>query len=247
MNDRFLIYGLVDPTSGHLRYVGKSSYGLKRARSHLYPAALKRDRSYCGNWIRSLLKKGLVYKIVILQAFLDSEVLVQAECFWISYFRDLGCPLTNLTSGGEGCSGREVSPETREKLRLANLGNKNSAGKPRNLSDEQRAQFAARARQRSADPLIREKISKTLTGRINGPRSLEFRQRLSRMFKGRPGMPGSGRPRGSFKKVVVDKDGNIYHGLQEAAQALGVTSSHLCHILAGRRTNNLGIKESPCP
>src|SRR5712675_2161734 len=142
MNDRFLIYGLSDPRTGQLRYIGKSCRGLKRARSHAYPGYLSRDRTYCGNWIRSLQAEGKKYNIVVVQILPDSELLAEAESFWIGYFRRLGAPLTNLTNGGEGCSGRKMSAETREKLRLANIGNKNSTGKPRILSAEQRQAMA---------------------------------------------------------------------------------------------------------
>lgn len=165
MSDAFVVYGLVDPESGQLRYIGKSCCGLKRARSHAYPSYLNRDRSHCGNWIRSLSRRGLRYGIVTIQTHETQGLLSQAEAFWISYFRSMGCQLTNITDGGEGCAGRVVSESTREKMRLASLGNKNAAGKRYNLTVEQRQAAAQRARHRSADPLVRAKISTTLQGR----------------------------------------------------------------------------------
>jgi hypothetical protein len=111
------------------------------------------------------------------------------------------------------------------------------------LSIEQKAAYAARARARSADPLIRAKISATLTGRKNGPRSEETKALLSALRKGKPGMPGAGRPKGTTVKVVVDSNGNLYYGLEEVALKFGLAPSTICHILAGRRPNTIGIKE----
>lgn len=243
MNHRYLIYGLVDPETHQLRYVGKSCQGLKRARAHAYPGYLSRDKSYCGNWIRSLLSKGLRYKIVVFQAFDDADILFDAERFWISYFRSIGHSLTNLTNGGEGASGRKVSNETRAKMRLANLGNKNALGKKQELSASQRETLAERARVRSADISVRAKISSTLAGRSNGPCKEETKEKISAKLKGRPGNPGSGRPRGSTEKIIQDPDGNLYYGLKAAADKFGITPSHLTHVLKGRRRNRWGLKE----
>ncbi len=132
---KFLIYGLVDPVSGQLRYVGKSTEGLDRPKEHGYPSELKRGHGYKENWIRQLRSLGLNYKIEVLHEVTDAEILSEAEIHWIAYFRALGCKLTNLTDGGEGCLGRIRSNEEKQRIRLSNMETK------RKISIEQEAEL----------------------------------------------------------------------------------------------------------
>jgi hypothetical protein len=118
---RFLIYGLVDPVTGHLRYVGMASDGLKRPRAHLRWAS-QFDR-YVYRWIRQLVSQGLRYDIVIIQQLDGPEGLSDAEVHWINYFKLMGCPLTNLAPGGEGWrKGMKHRPESKKKIGDANRG-----------------------------------------------------------------------------------------------------------------------------
>lgn len=75
------IYGLVDPRDGRVRYVGKTSVGLKRPKSYLTPVG----DAYKDRWVRSLRRLGAVFKIRI------------------AHFRKIyGKALTNRTKGGDG-------------------------------------------------------------------------------------------------------------------------------------------------
>src|SRR5438105_11913465 len=104
----FIIYGLIDPRDGQLRYVGKSVSGMNRPKAHMQHVFLQ-SNTHKVNWIRQLKALGLQYGIVVIQSLDDKEMLSQAEIFWIAYFRQLGCPLTNLTAGGEGMLGHRPS------------------------------------------------------------------------------------------------------------------------------------------
>jgi hypothetical protein len=117
MAGKFIIYGLIDPITGHLRYVGKSCSGLKRPQQHTAPSRTD-GRTYKECWIRGLRTQGLRPAIVVLQE-TDREILSGAEVFWIAYFRAMGCPLTNLTDGGDGCSGWRASAETKHRMSRA--------------------------------------------------------------------------------------------------------------------------------
>ena len=108
------IYGLCDPQTNVVRYVGKTSHPVKqRLREHLRPSAL-RVPSHKNYWLRSLLAKGLVPDIKIL-AHPPIENWKEAEVFWISQFSNL----TNLTEGGDG---HEIvfTPEHRALIAAAN-------------------------------------------------------------------------------------------------------------------------------
>lgn len=124
-----IIYGLCEPQTWLLRYIGKSSSGLVRPRRHTHKTALKL-RDHCHNWIRSLVESGRKPEIIVLETLPDDSSaaeLKNAEIRLISFFRSLGYPLTNLTDGGEGTSGYKQSEETRRKIGEANrvslLGN----------------------------------------------------------------------------------------------------------------------------
>lgn len=98
---RFFVYGLIDPRTHEIRYIGKSSTGLRRPAQHRLPGVLRRDASYKGNWLRQLAASGLTYEVVVLEATTQTDLAV-VECFWISQGRGLGWRLTNLTGGGKG-------------------------------------------------------------------------------------------------------------------------------------------------
>lgn len=124
---KFLIYGLFDPRNGELRYVGKSSSGLKRPKEHWKPSALGSGRNrWKISWLQQVLEAGSEPEVAVLESLENSDRLSEAEQWHIAYWRSLGCRLTNLTSGGEGTSGYVVSVETREKHRRNASGKKAS-------------------------------------------------------------------------------------------------------------------------
>ena len=117
------IYGLVDPRTGLVRYVGKTKNGYKRAFMHQLPSKLKGDKTYKANWIRELLGVGLTYEVRVLEEVVEED-LCTAEITWITFGLESGWPLTNLTRGGEGLSGHVFTEEHRAKISLANTGRK---------------------------------------------------------------------------------------------------------------------------
>lgn len=122
---KYLIYGLIDPRDGQLRYVGRSSSGLARALHHSQPRALRIGKTRCTNWCKNLKNNNLRPEIVILESWdiATNDELNEAEIFWIAYFRGLGCSLVNHTLGGGGLSGHRHSEE--HKLRISESVSKN--------------------------------------------------------------------------------------------------------------------------
>jgi hypothetical protein len=113
-----VIYTLADPETGEVRYVGKTNNERKRMGDHI----IDKPKTHKGYWIRSLLARGLVPKMERLEEFPNSDDCdwQEAERFWISYLRFIGCNLCNLETGGMG--GKRSSPETREKMSRATKG-----------------------------------------------------------------------------------------------------------------------------
>ena len=97
MLPRYLVYGLIDPRSTMIRYVGQSSIGMTRPRKHKRKPIS--DTSHCANWIRSLQRISLEFAIVVLEVCLTKEQLNGAEHWWVIYGRLSGWPLTNMTAG----------------------------------------------------------------------------------------------------------------------------------------------------
>lgn len=101
MTEQVVIYALVDPRTGLVRYVGKTRGTLpKRLCAHLRD----KQRSHKTSWLSQLKAIGLVPDIFELELVPITQ-WQEAERFWISNLRALGCPLTNLKFGGDGASG----------------------------------------------------------------------------------------------------------------------------------------------
>lgn len=116
-----IIYGLLDPRperSGELRYIGKSKYGLARAR-------VEHD-AHCGRWQRLLKSIGMTPIPVVLYRATsgDDEHLYAVEAALIAAYRADGANLTNIADGGGGSRGAIPSVETRQKMSRSHTGRK---------------------------------------------------------------------------------------------------------------------------
>lgn len=108
------IYGLRDPLTREIRYVGKSTQPIFRLRGHLKDA--KEARTHKQRWLRQLEEKGLAPELVILEEVKAPRTWQQAEREWIAKGKEMGWPLTNLTDGGEGNRGFKFTEEQKRKL-----------------------------------------------------------------------------------------------------------------------------------
>lgn len=113
------IYGLIDPRTGCIRYVGKS---LNLGQRYSHHVNYQDDGSHKSRWVAGLKKLALAPELVPLQ-FVDEATWEAAERWWIAHFREHGADLTNGTAGGDGM--HDPSPEVRAKL------SESRRGKPR--------------------------------------------------------------------------------------------------------------------
>ncbi len=174
-----MIYGLIDPVTRLVRYVGCSSRGLARPRQHARPREL-RARTWKANWIASLLREGLTFEITVLEAS-SPERLKADERWWIAYGRASGWPLTNLTDGGDGTLGYRPTPETRAKT--------SARFKGRVFSAEHLEKIAAKARGRKASAETREKLRQAHLGKHQTAETIAKRAASVR-GRQRPSAPG---------------------------------------------------------
>jgi hypothetical protein len=89
------IYGLYDPDSGELRYVGKANNAQKRLKTHILDRHLKRP--VC-RWINSLVEHGKAPVMRVLET-CPSEQWEETERRLIAEYRKTGA-LLNLADGG---------------------------------------------------------------------------------------------------------------------------------------------------
>ncbi len=118
----FIIYGLVDPGTKQLRYIGKSINGTLRARS-CHTSSYTKFNTHKNNWLKSLVTRNLKPNVIIIQEFSDinNNDLYQFEIKWIAYFKNMGCPLTNGTDGGPGRISHQTE-ETKAKISKSHKG-----------------------------------------------------------------------------------------------------------------------------
>ena len=177
-----IIYGLKDPRDGRIRYVGKSCYGISRARRHSSVKALAIDDTHKGRWIKQLASLGLAPIIIVLEAGLTEETLSEAEVKWIAKGRSESWGLTNICDGGEGRQvGYVCSPETKEKVRLAKLGKPRPDLVAYNLS---RRGKPLKNKRKSPHMVQRNKVIKGFLGKAHTPETIE-KMRQSRLGKPR--------------------------------------------------------------
>jgi hypothetical protein len=130
------IYALMDPRTQEIRYVGMTANLPKRLAQHLQKV---QENPYKTNWINQLRREGLKPVMTILdQGTGDWQATEQR---WITELRTKGCPLTNLTDGGDGAFGRVLSEASRQKIAASLTGKKLGPA-----SAERRAKISAALR-----------------------------------------------------------------------------------------------------
>lgn len=118
MKKTTFIYGLLDPETKEVRYIGKSNRPQRRLIRHLRE---ERNNHKC-NWLKSL--NGSSPELIIIDEVINSEWEFW-ESFYIELFRSWGFNLTNSTEGGlgtRGFTGMVHSEETKNLLRKQSTG-----------------------------------------------------------------------------------------------------------------------------
>lgn len=119
----FCVYGLVDPDSGRIRYIGKTNDIKRRFRVHIN-AAKNHAKYMVHHWIRSILDSGKSPHFRVLQLCFSPACALQAEVEWIARLKESGENLCNLTQGGEGKHHGSLSTSTKHSISRALMGHK---------------------------------------------------------------------------------------------------------------------------
>lgn len=120
------IYVLVDPTTGQVRYIGKTEGTVTaRLRGHLEKSRNPKNKWHVATWIRSITAKGM---LPVIETIREVETVYgnETEIFCIAEYYRMGCDLTNGTVGGDGgATGPRENLHTVEAMRKRK-GNTNS-------------------------------------------------------------------------------------------------------------------------
>lgn len=108
------IYALCEPVNrwktGEVRYVGKTVRTVwHRVRAHCYGAQKPSARLPVLRWLKKQIDAGNPLHIIHLERVPPGHDWAARERFWIAKYRSEGARLLNLTEGGEGLSGLQMS------------------------------------------------------------------------------------------------------------------------------------------
>ncbi len=98
MENSVCIYGLKDPETDEIKYVGRTQDTAARLSGHL---SSKFGTPYKNKWIKNLKEKGLAPVLVEIET-TDHESATERERFHIVNFIQNGATLFNVADGGNG-------------------------------------------------------------------------------------------------------------------------------------------------
>lgn len=117
MSETTFIYVLKCPTTGAIRYVGKTDNAVNRLRTHL----ATKSRCHRSYWVQSLLKQGLKPILEVIDEVPMAEWQAW-EAAYIQFFFEEGHDRTNGTFGGDAPA---MTEESRRKNSESKQGPKN--------------------------------------------------------------------------------------------------------------------------
>jgi len=169
------IYSLIDPRTGEVRYVGKTTDPDVRLRRHV----CEKGDTARHKWLAELHSLEIKPEMQIVET-VSGESWKTKERFWIAHYRAQGCALVNSTSGGQGAPGISPSAKTRELL--SDALKRAWCENPRSISPEHFEALVAGRRATPQSPETREKIRQAIQGI---KRSDETREKISQAKRGK--------------------------------------------------------------
>lgn len=221
MSFKFGIYGLIDPITNQLKYIGLTTRGFNRIREHSMPSVLRQTRNLHKKvWLSSLLEIKVQPEVIIIESFdndlnflslnyeIQKQILGRTEEFWIAYFKSIGCNLVNATLGGETPKGFKWSDEDKRRMSIQrkgrklteqhkiniSLGHKNNK-KPRKyrgpLSDKQKHKMSIALKGHKAYTWTQEQRKAQSLRKIGKKQSIEHIQKRADANRGNKQTPRS--------------------------------------------------------
>jgi hypothetical protein len=194
-----VVYGLYDPLTDELRYIGQTIVPLEvRLRGHMAAVNLKAKR-HASHWLRELKNKGLAPLIKPLREAGSEEELDALEIQMIATERERGARLTNHSPGGtgggrRGLPGVTISAEGKKKISEAQRGRERTpeararmseALSGRTMSIEQRKKLSASLSGRSLSDSHKQRLSEVAREISHGPMPEKTKAKIASALRGR--------------------------------------------------------------
>lgn len=248
------IYGLIDPMTQELRYIGKSKNSKKRLIKHISERNLR--ETYKDRWLRKLYDQNLKPEIIIIDNVEEHEWEFW-EIHYISYFKSIGCKLTNGTKGGDqppSTKGRKHTEESKIKMSLSKKGKSipwlnngfRTESHKKNLSKSLTGKKSEKKGKKYEEIYgidvaneLKNKLKKIHTGQFLGEKHPMFGKHHSEETKKKLSK--------FFTKKVIQKDLNDniikkFNSLKEASKETGISECVIKYNCQGKNKNIKNFK-----
>jgi len=108
------VYGLIDPRTGQIRYVGASGNLKQREQESRSPHGARRTPRDL--FVVELLRLGTQPEFFVIEECATADEAFNHEEWWIAYFRFLGADLLNRSTGGPTTKGVQWGMEDRVRM-----------------------------------------------------------------------------------------------------------------------------------
>jgi len=251
------VYGLCDPDTNELRYIGLTSCGIRRIKNHYNDSLLEYKHSAIKKWVKHLRLQNKVFNVIYIEYFdKDGLHVDEAEVFWIQYFRSIGARLLNHEKGGRVRGNLHHYKDSKAK---ALKGRKKTKTHSDNIKKGQVREYGLKIKddrgntfnslQEAADfyNTYKSNIQKTIYGEISSYKGIKFTKL------------GGGRKPDSEIKVrkwikkgrkpvinrIIDNNGVVYQNAKECAKLLNISHRTVFRLLnneAKRSKLNITLK-----
>jgi hypothetical protein len=222
MKKNYKVYGLIDPRTNLIKYVGITKRNLElRLSEHINTR--RKYNTYKIKWIDKLKSIQLLPTIILIENNLTKESACEKEIYYIDFYKSN--KLVNGTTGGE--SGFQVKKSSINRLKISLTG--------RSLSEEHKKNIGI-ASQRPCTESAKKKLRKKAKKQWSNPELLN--KMKERVGSNNPNYGGSKGPvcQLNDEGIVL----NEYNCIGDAATALGINQKSL------RGTINRGTRLDGC-
>lgn len=239
------IYGLCDPDTNELRYIGLTGNGFKRISGHYNDSLLDYKYSAVKKWIKKLRLNNKIFDVIYIEYFDQDSIHVdEAERFWIEYFSSIGCNLLNHEKGGRVHSdlahykdSKSKSLKNRKKSKEHSLNIKKGQTREYGLKVQDDLGNVFQSLQEAADfyNTIKSNIQKAVYGEIKSYKGRTFK----RIGGGRKNIeeikckPHVKKGKRLIENKIIDNNNNIYLNASDAAQKLNIKIRQVFRLLSG--------------
>jgi len=209
-NNKYYVYGLVNPIDGEIFYVGKGSD--KRAYDHLKPSGWG-NNSHKLNKIKKIRKNGMEPQVVFLYENLDEKMAFNMEIQEINRLKKEGVNLTNMTNGGD------CGP--------IRFGKRNKSERKVISEKTKEAMWVSEIRERHLNSIRiesnRKKLSENQIKKLNSNK--EWYEKFTKSNY-----------KEEYRKLkVIRSDGKIFNSVEEVAKFYGTRLNVITRHLSGKR------------